>query len=90
MDEQPNAWKLQAACRGEDVNLFFVLKGKHRRIDRRQAERAKSFCSNCSVRNECFEEAMSTQDFEAVRAGLSPDELRSAFNRRAYRSVGAP
>jgi len=80
-------WKMKAACRGADVNLFFVLKGKHQRVDKRQAEQAKAFCRNCPVMGECFEEAMSTQDFQAVRAGLTPVELRKAHSRRVHRSV---
>ncbi|UAC01389.1 WhiB family transcriptional regulator [Dactylosporangium vinaceum] len=39
-------WRLLAACRGADVELFF---------DRRRLAEARAFCVRCSVRAACDE-----------------------------------
>lgn len=46
-------WKLKAACRGLDPNLFFPVQGH----PASQMEKAQSVCAQCRVNGECDEYA---------------------------------
>ena len=47
-------WKLRAACRGSDPDLFFPLKGDHRCV-----APALTICARCTVKQECLDYANS-------------------------------
>ncbi len=53
-DESEDSWRLMAACRGMDTNVFFPEKGasKHAHL------RAKEICQSCVVSRQCGEYAM--------------------------------
>jgi WhiB family redox-sensing transcriptional regulator len=53
MVDRQDAWKLDAACRGEDTAIFFPHGGTLR--DRLQTAKAKAICDACPVTNECLE-----------------------------------
>jgi WhiB family redox-sensing transcriptional regulator len=71
----PEAWKLDAACRGSDVSLFFPLKGE----DSRPAQRV---CAGCPVRAECESYAGSLWITAGVWGGLSERQRRVARSER--------
>lgn len=65
------AWRKDAACRGEDVNIFFP-------IDYGQAVKAKKICAACPVRVQCLDWALSHPQAEdaGIFGGTSFRERR--------------
>lgn len=70
-DTLPNAleWASRAACRGEDLNLFFTE-------DKLKVARAKRICGRCPVHEECLAEALRAEDGSryGISGGLTPAE----------------
>ena len=62
-------WRLDAACRGMDVNLFFPHD-----TDWREAREGKAVCAVCPVRDECLIENL--HEPFGVFGGTTPDERR--------------
>jgi WhiB family redox-sensing transcriptional regulator len=78
-------WQDDAACRGEDLVLFF---GPHaeRQPERDARERkAKAICAQCPVRSECLDYALSGPEKYGLYGGLNPDE-RVSVRRRLLRT----
>jgi WhiB family redox-sensing transcriptional regulator len=71
-------WRLSAACRGLDTNLFFPERGET------QFE-AKTVCAHCPVRAECLADGINEKT--GVWGGTSERERRTL--RRA-RALGRP
>lgn len=79
-------WQDRAACRGEDLDLFFGLDGERGpQRDKREAA-AKAVCAPCPVRLACLDHAMSRPERFGVFGGLNEDE-RAAERRRIRRRV---
>ena len=53
IDDRDEAWKLSAACRGEDPTLWFPL--DNTKTSRENTAVALSICATCCVRAECLE-----------------------------------
>jgi WhiB family redox-sensing transcriptional regulator len=71
-----NHWRQQAACRGEDIELFFGPDGERAGAVVIREERAKQFCTNwCPVVAECLQWAIETGSL-GVWGGLTYDERR--------------
>jgi len=70
-----NDWRVRAACRGEDTELFFPVgfswEGEG---NARRAERAKAICARCPAALECLSEAVERGDLVAVLGGTLPEE----------------
>ena len=79
-------WVNYARCRDEDPELFFPVGTTGPAA--MQIDAAKTVCTECSVRMECLEWAMSTGQEAGVWGGLSEDERRAL--RRARRRGRAP
>lgn len=79
-------WTGRAACRGEDLALFFGVDGE------RQAEReirewkAQQVCAGCPVRTDCLDYAVSRPEKYGIYGGLNEDE-RSRERRRRTRKA---
>jgi WhiB family redox-sensing transcriptional regulator len=86
----PNwTWQRSAACRGEDLYLFFGREGESRtQRDQREAT-AKSICGQCPVRSECLSYALSKPERYGFWAGLGEDERASERRRRMRRAATA-
>ena len=56
-----------AACRGEDLELFFS-------IDDLREQQAKAVCQRCPVRWECLGYALETRQRHGIWGGLNPEE----------------
>lgn len=75
-------WEDQAACAGEDLDLFFPPTGGDSPA---LIGRAKAICAGCAVRMECLEFAVRNDISYGVWGGLAPAERRRlrAQRRRA-------
>ncbi len=68
-------WDKQAACKGQDTELFYPPQGA-------AGAQALGFCMRCSVREECLEWALERQEY-GVWGGTTE------FQRRAIRRARA-
>lgn len=77
------SWHDAAACRGEDLWLFFGSDGE-RSAEReiREAE-AKKICIGCPVREECLDQALSRPERAGIFGGLNPEERHTTRRRLA-------
>lgn len=82
---EPQPWRLDAACRGLDTNLFYV----DRFDGHTDAQEARKVCRSCTVRTECLDDAIATFDKHGVRGGMSPNERRVEARRRRFQSRAA-
>lgn len=73
-------WKADAACRGQDPELWFPLWGDHE-----TADKAKAICNECPVKYECGEYAYNTKTYDGIWGGQTERERNNA-RRRALRS----
>ncbi|MFD5057906.1 MULTISPECIES: WhiB family transcriptional regulator [unclassified Streptomyces] len=75
-------WRMQAACRDEDPDLFFPIGSTGPALV--QTEEAKAVCGGCPVREPCLEWAMEHGQDSGVWGGLGEAERR-ALKRRTRR-----
>ncbi|MFC8260165.1 WhiB family transcriptional regulator [Streptomyces sp. NPDC057291] len=75
-------WRMQAACRDEDPDLFFPIGSTGPALV--QTEEAKEVCGGCRVREQCLEWAMEHGQDSGVWGGLGEAERR-ALKRRTRR-----
>jgi WhiB family redox-sensing transcriptional regulator len=68
-------WRLAAACRWTDPDLFFPLSESGKSLD--QIAEAKVVCAGCPVRRECLEFALRTR-LQGIWGGLTELERHSA------------
>lgn len=72
---QPRAaWMQHAACKGQDVDMFFVGAGE-------AIWDAVAFCSRCTVRKDCLQYAIDNDLHTGVWGGLSPRARRDPHRR---------
>ncbi|WP_420121728.1 WhiB family transcriptional regulator [Nakamurella sp.] len=67
-------WQLAGACRGMDVEAFFLAAGERRRSKERRIEAAKQTCRECPVIVQCREWALRTREPYGVWGGLSEED----------------
>ncbi|WP_326633329.1 MULTISPECIES: WhiB family transcriptional regulator [unclassified Streptomyces] len=77
-------WRMQAACRDEDPDLFFPIGSTGPALV--QTEEAKAVCGGCPVREPCLEWAMEHGQDSGVWGGLGEAERR-ALKRRTRRQA---
>ncbi|WP_262701998.1 MULTISPECIES: WhiB family transcriptional regulator [Streptomyces] len=81
-------WDLNAACRGEKTESFFLL---HPLLEKA----AKDLCSTCPVQAQCLDLAMQTEGGSSaemrfgVFGGLNPEE-RAALEKARRPKAKAP
>jgi len=68
-------WRLLAACRSADPDLFFPVSASGPSLD--QVTRAKAICAGCQVRQQCLAFALATGQTHGVWGGLSEQERRA-------------
>lgn len=73
-------WRLRAACRDEDPELFFPLSEVG--PGARQVERAKAVCAHCPVRAECLGYALDNGLEHGVFGGTTESERRALRRTR--------
>ncbi len=83
------AWHDRAACKGEDVVLFFGPDGE-RQPERDVRERkAKALCDRCPVSGQCLDYALKHREDHGIWGGTEPDERRGERRRRGRRASEA-
>jgi WhiB family transcriptional regulator, redox-sensing transcriptional regulator len=81
-------WQDEAACRDQDIIMFFGPDGERQpERDLREA-RSKALCADCPVRVDCLNYALSRPEKYGVWGGLSEEE-RAAERRRRMRRASA-
>ncbi|MZE81693.1 WhiB family transcriptional regulator [Streptomyces xinghaiensis] len=73
-------WRLNAACRDTDPDLFFPVGSSGPAL--RQEQAAKAVCESCPVVGACLDWALETGQTSGVWGGTSEDERRSMHRRR--------
>ncbi len=75
--EPENDWRLKAACKGLDPELFFSTDAFEAKQDKdaREAE-AKAVCASCAVREECLDYAIKAGERYGIWGGLTETERR--------------
>ena len=77
-------WHEDAECRGPSGTLFYPPNRPERRDDRdRRERRAKAICAMCSVRDDCLQLALSTNEQHGIWGGLNEMERRILILDRA-------
>jgi WhiB family redox-sensing transcriptional regulator len=79
-------WQENAACRGEDMVLFFGVDGERQPEREEREKRAKAVCMRCPVRAECLDYAVSRPEASGTWGGLDPDERHAERRRRLRRA----
>lgn len=70
------SWRAQAKCRGMDPNFFFP-----ERHDTKQINKARQFCLDCPVKQECMDYASEN----AIDSGIWGGEGSKAIRRNRRR-----
>lgn len=78
-------WRLHAACRDEDPELFYPV--GNTKPARDQARQAQAVCRRCPVTQQCLEEALATPERDGVWGGTVP-ERRDRMLRASETSRG--
>lgn len=78
-------WQAEAACRSEDLELFFAP-DKERSADRevREAE-AKRICAGCPVRVACLDYAVTAPERSGIYGGMNELQRASEASKRCTR-----
>ena len=69
------SWRLRAACRGVDPDVFYPVSDE-------EAEEAKDICEECSVRQACLEYALANRERDGVGGGATERERRRIVRQR--------
>ncbi|HEY1821351.1 MAG TPA: WhiB family transcriptional regulator [Trebonia sp.] len=76
-------WRLAAACRYVDPDLFFPISTKGKAVE--QAGVAKAFCAHCEVVQSCLDFALRTHQAHGIWGGTTEQE-RIGLRREALRA----
>jgi WhiB family redox-sensing transcriptional regulator len=82
-------WHAAAACRGEDLYLFFGGEGERLPDRLAREERAKRICGGCPARRACLDYALSANEKAGVWGAMGEDERASERRRRQRRSANS-
>lgn len=91
---EPEDWRLDAACRDEDSELFFHPEGESGDAKRRRISAAKAVCGRCTVSLICLEKAVAKGEAYGVFGNTTPEErypliVAARAERRAARAVAS-
>lgn len=79
-------WTTTAACRSDDMGIFFAPDGE-RQADRETREgKAKEICAGCPARIACLEYALTKPEPYGVWGGMGEEERVTERRRRARRA----
>ena len=87
IDWDQDDWRLNAACRDTDPDLFFPVGTTGPALD--QIEAAKAVCRACDSQAACLEFALATNQESGIWGGTSEEErrkLRKAWMARRRRA----
>ena len=69
-------WRLRAACRFTDPDLFFPISDSGKGLE--QTAKAKAVCAGCEVRRECLAFAVRARERHGIWGGMTEQERHSA------------
>ena len=78
----PPASLADAACKGEDLGLFFGPDAEFVTARRDREAKAKAICARCLVRPDCLAYALDTGEAHGVWGGMNEDERRVMLRQR--------
>ena len=78
-------WRLLAACRHADPELFFPVSASGPSLD--QVTQAKAICAGCPVRRQCLAFALDTRQDHGVWGGTSEEERRPRGKGNVYQDL---
>lgn len=81
-------WQADAACKDENLTLFFGPDGERQPEREIRERRAKKVCARCPVAAACLDAAINRNESAGVWGGLGEDE-RAAERRRRMRRANA-
>ncbi|AUY54241.1 WhiB family transcriptional regulator [Streptomyces sp. CB01881] len=84
-DDDP--WHTGAACRRDEVGLFFAPSKEPTAARLSREEQAKQVCARCPVLLECREHALAQPEPYGVWGGLTAAERRVVLARRRRRET---
>ncbi|MGW4896220.1 WhiB family transcriptional regulator [Kitasatospora sp. NPDC004240] len=82
-----NPWHTGAACRRDEVGLFFAPSKEPTAARLSREEQAKQVCARCPVLLECREHALAQPEPYGVWGGLTAAERRVVLARRRRRDA---
>ncbi len=68
------AWRNRSACRDSDPDVFFPIGSTGPALE--QIETAQRICTACTVRDECLEFALATNQEAGIWGGTTEEERR--------------
>ena len=80
LGEAPSDWRAEALCRDTDPSLFFPVGTTGLALD--QIDHAKQTCGECTVRQDCLDFALDTNQDSGVWGGLTEEERRVIRRKR--------
>ena len=83
-DWDVSAWRTRSACLDSDPDVFFPIGSTGPALE--QIETAQRICTACTVRDECLEFALATNQDAGIWGGTSEEERRVIRRRIAARS----
>ncbi|MER7754605.1 WhiB family transcriptional regulator [Kitasatospora sp. NPDC097643] len=84
---EDNPWHTGAACRRDEVGLFFAPSKEPTAARLSREEQAKQVCARCPVLLECREHALAQPEPYGVWGGLTAAERRVVLARRRRREA---
>ena len=76
-------WRNRAICKDTDPDLFFPVGTTGQALV--QIARAKEVCAECTVRTDCLEYAIDTNQDSGIWGGLAEEERRMIRRQNAAR-----
>ncbi len=84
MSHYATDWRATGACLSADPELFFPIAASS--YSPRQVTRALHVCAGCTVREQCLDFAMRTNESHGIWGGTTPEERVRARRRKTRRS----
>lgn len=78
-------WQNDAACRGEDLVLFFGPDGERQPERDIRERKARAICARCPVLRQCQDYSVNSFEQHGLWGGLTTDERKSERRRRLRR-----
>jgi WhiB family redox-sensing transcriptional regulator len=87
-DDEGQEWRLLAACRKADPELFFSANGETKTAyERRYREGRASYCASCLVRVACLKYAVENGESFGLWGGVYGEDLKQLIKRRNRKRV---
>jgi WhiB family redox-sensing transcriptional regulator len=80
-------WQYEAACRGEDSELFFAPNYFEKKEEKEAREaQAKAICARCPVRSDCLDYSLRNREPHGIWGGLNELERKAILRDRDRRA----